>query len=414
MGGVGKTPPESIYNNASSDDSDINLCIDYISCSFDFYQHSNRFAKFNAPLSREKNEYDTGLEKLYKLFKILTYPDEKEREYKETGIIHYRDGVWCLGESIKVFLTGPLNKYGVRTNFLDMSGEGCREFEKRGGNYAELLRFLTLENAQFTRNDAAIDVFTNRYFDIAKLLRYVKKGWYTSPMGKGRFIWAWSEHGLLTAGDSLYFGTKNSNTLINIYDKKLERFSKGIETFTPAWIRVEIRFKHERANWFAQNFLNHIENDNDFSFIQEALFRNLKFKVPVIINSKGKKIKTKNLLRKFWCNAKWWDDFIAVTKEAKFNAKDIKELSIERNKKHIKRSDSKILARLFFTDADTFFHDIMQLVFLGHEKLDTVDFVAINKYRKKNNMTELKKSDIEDLRLKLEKMMKGLGISSDE
>lgn len=416
-GGVGKTPPESIYNSINDNNNeshieynDVSLCVDYISCTFDFYQHRDKNAP---PLSRQEKAYQKGLNKLLKLFKILTYPSKDEITFDDKGNKFYRDGVYKLGEHINIFLTGSVNVDGLPTNFLEMSGQACRDFEARGGNYVELFKFLTNENANFTRTDSAIDVFTNKYFTIDKLIRYVKKGWYASPLGKGSYIFSWKDHGLTYEGESLYFGSKSSNTLINIYDKLLERFAHGVETFYPAWYRVEIRFKQERAKWFVTNFLDHAESDNDFSFISEALYKTLKFKVPVIENSKGEKVKTRNQLRRVWCDAKWWTRFLNIATEAEFSSKEQRELSIERNKRHIARSDSKILARLFFTDPDNFFTDIMELVYLSHEKLDTVDFTAINKYRKKHNMTEVNSEDIYEITKKL-KMMLGAFIEGDE
>lgn len=419
LGGEGMTPPLRVFSNISNEiqedninEDEVSLCIDWLSCSFDFYQHS---ARHSAPRSPEEKEFLEGLHKLKRLFEILTFPDSSEIQYNENAKGEYREGVYTLGEHIKIFLSGPVNKNNLPTNFLDMSGQACREFERRGGDYAKLYRFITLNGGNFTRNDGAIDVYTNKYFDMNKIGRYVDNGWYSSPSSKGKVNRDWGDYGPTTEGIGYYFGSKYSNTLILIYDKKLERFYNGVETFTPAWYRVEIRFKGDRADWFVQNFLLHYEKDNDFSFIQEALYKYLKFKVPVIISkSTGKRIKSKNKSVKDWCDALWWSRFLNVSKEAKFKQKELPELSIEKNKRHIERSDSKILARIFNADPDSFFSFIMQLVHIGHGKLEITDYTAINEYRRQSGMDDLGDEGIVNNTITIRNILKGIGGKVDD
>lgn len=390
-GGVGKTPPTSRNLNIN----EYNLSIDWLSCSFDFLQMDYKNAP---PLSWQEREYKKGIEKLNRLFEILTFTDKDEITFYEESKFGYRGGYYVLGEYIKIFFTGPQNKNGLYTNFLDMSGAGCKDFIDRGGDFVKLFDWLLANGAVFTRVDTAVDVFTEKYFTLDKLEQYVINHSYISPLHSWEIVKSGDRTTETHTGKTIYIGSKSSKTLICIYDKKLEQFSKGNETFNEAWIRVEIRFKKDRAEWFVAKFLQHSKGDRDYSFIINALYTVLDFRDRT--NSKN---------RNDWAKCKWWTDFLGDVVKADFGRGEKIPLSIERNKDWLEHSSPKIMSRLFYYNPNGFLELIFKMIIQKHEELDNSDFEAINKARLKQGLPKLTDEEKEQIKNTLDYMLKSYG-----
>lgn len=399
VGGDGKTPPTSRI----CDREDINLCIDWLSCSFDFIQMNYK----NAPMySWQYNDYRVGLEKLEQLFALLTYSNPDERTFHEESRNGYKGGYFVLGENIKIYFTGPVNKNGLYTNFLDMTGAGCKDFIERGGDFVKLFDWLLANGAKFTRVDTAVDVFSTEYFDIDKIETYVEQHSYISPLHAWEIVKSGDRTAEVHTGKTVYIGSKkNSNTFVCIYDKKLEQFTKGIEVFTDAWIRVEIRFKQDRAEWFIPKFLQHAKGDKDYSFIINALYTILDFR---------EKTTSKN--RNDWKPCKWWLDFLGNAEKADFGSIEKSPLTINKNKDWLERSASKIMARLFYFNPNNFMQDILTMIIKKHEELDNGDFEAINRARTKKGLPKLTSEEKQQISNVLNYMLKSFvdGSSSNE
>lgn len=397
-GGVSKThPSDTIMNNSD----EISLCIDWFTCTFDFIQLNYRFAPFD---SWQYQEYKKGTEKLERLYELLTFPDESERTFEDISLSGYRHGFITLGEHIKIFFGGAVNSNKLYHNKLEMSGQACKDFVERGGNWFELFSWLLNNGANFTRVDCAIDVFTDRFFDMSKLYHYVRNYYYVSPLRK----WSY-EHGGDTSsetftGETIYIGSNFSNTLICIYDKKLERFSQGIEVFEPAWYRVEIRFKQDRAKWFVNNFLVESIGNHDFSFIPKALFAVLDFKEKVNNDSnKGR-----------WPTSGWWLEFLSVSAKADFSH-ERKIQTIEKKIDWLDRCVSRSLLQVYATDSGNFLKLLFEMIKEKFQDFNNVDLSIINDKRIKEGMNELKDDDIVKMKEDVDNLLFALkGGVSDE
>lgn len=394
-GGYGKTPPTRTF----TDNNEIFMCIDWFTCTFDFIQFS--YAD-SPPGSLQENEFKKGLEKLNQLYDLLKYPDVSERQFEHANINNYRHGYVTLGEFIKIWFGGAINKNNLYHNKLDMNGQACQDFIARGGNFYDLFVFFVNNGANFTRADAAIDVLTNKYFTIDKILEYAKNKSYVSPMRQGEYVFSWDSDDV--SGETIYFGSKkHSNTLICIYDKKLEQFNKGIEIMDEAWIRVETRFKEQRANWFVSEFINNSENKNDFSFIAEALFAVLEFKEKTI---EGKI--TNDTKRSRWDSAEWWLDFISVASKADFKSKVKIKPTLERKIDWVDRSVSKPLSQIYHNDPTEFITLIYELIHQKDKDFDNTDLSMINNYREKKGLKKLTMNDILRQQEQLSEIVKSL------
>jgi len=154
----------------------------------------------------------------------------------------YRKSIRC--HDIYVFYDGNPGMGSC----LNMSGQGCREFEEYGtGDYDGLFRLFQRDSSfHVTRLDVAFDDHSG-ILDIQRLFRdtdntdgeqeFVSK-FRTSDIRK-KFVDG-------RPGITVYHGSKHSDVLIRIYDKAAER---GLPE-DQHWVRVELRLRNERASAF--------------------------------------------------------------------------------------------------------------------------------------------------------------------
>jgi phage replication initiation protein len=64
-----------------------------------------------------------------------------------------------------------------------------------------------------------------------------------------------------TTGETMYFGSPQSQTLLRIYDKRLEMQSKERENWQEFGVRWELEFKQDRAQLCARALANLDEAD---------------------------------------------------------------------------------------------------------------------------------------------------------
>lgn len=131
---------------------------------------------------------------------------------------------------------------------LDMSGQGCRNFESHSSRswldlITDAFRCMGVVGASMsvTRLDLAYDDHS-MLLNIWQLRREVEDRMYVSKSRKARIIWSddldEDIHGL-----TIEIGSRASPVLIRIYDKAAER-GFGPEKH---WIRVELQLRAERA-----------------------------------------------------------------------------------------------------------------------------------------------------------------------
>ncbi len=127
---------------------------------------------------------------------------------------------------------------------LEMSGQGCRNFEEYGsGDYDGLFRrFQGDEMYHVARLDVAFDDHTG-ILDIQQLFRDTDDQQFVSKFRKSKIE---KEYSGERPGITVYHGSKKSDIMIRIYDKAAER---GLPE-DQHWIRVEMQLRNERASAF--------------------------------------------------------------------------------------------------------------------------------------------------------------------
>lgn len=253
--------------------------------------------------------------------------------------------------------------YGGNENMgihLEMSGKGCRTFEKYSNlDWVDLfirLKVHYIARANVTRIDLAMDDFQG-YFKIPTLISHLKNGSVTSLFKIARHI----ENIVIKTGEekghTLYLGRPDSDIQIRFYEKNIEQQMKGniIPEDCTIWNRTEIQARDDRA----QNIV--------------ALLATQKFETGQIISgtlknyvnfrrkhfSNGKLTQSDNKSR--WDVCPFWLKFLGDAEKIKLTMRP-EEPSIPRKYRWIDKSVNKtiaILANVWPTQYQTMLETIM-------------------------------------------------------
>ncbi len=161
---------------------------------------------------------------------------------------------------IKIYTDYILSK--TNTNYfggimLEMSGQGCREFEGAGCSFDKL--FQAAEDGLFnvTRLDVAyddIDHDGSGLLDIGKVVRYTYRQRFVTKWGKLEIVDSCKlekdPEGKMQHAASVTFGSRQSDLLLRIYDKAAER--GGLDYH---WVRAEMQLRRERAQEFIHQYM---------------------------------------------------------------------------------------------------------------------------------------------------------------
>jgi phage replication initiation protein len=195
---------------------------------------------------------------------------------------------------------------------LNMSGQACREYELLSGHdFVHLFALLNLMYPTYTRLDIAIDIY-NDLFNTNIFRRAVHNKQCVTKLKE----WGNNTRGLIATGneditmDSFYLGGKSSRYFINVYDKKLERASKGLAVDVQTWTRFEIRFKSEYAQQMVENILR---NSDEFG---EEIYQFLNDKIVFLkLSSLEKDSNRSRLASDLKNHARWWRAFLKTSKK---------------------------------------------------------------------------------------------------
>lgn len=146
---------------------------------------------------------------------------------------------------------------------VELKGRGCREFEERGGNWKDLTNYVISSNSYLTTLDIAVDD-KEGYMTIEQLDKYIRNNWFKSEFKVYKEDSTYNAKIKDKKGWGYFFGSRNSNVQLRIYDKRLEQLSKGvpIDVDCKHWVRYELRFMHEKAKSIIYELRNNIDNLN--------------------------------------------------------------------------------------------------------------------------------------------------------
>lgn len=153
------------------------------------------------------------------------------------GARGYRDRLYF--NSISIHFNGR-EDMGV---WCEMSGQGCRAFESLStleGKWEDLFCSISEQHMNITRLDVAYDDHTG-LLDMGIMIQHTRFQEYVSKLDYWEIVES-------SKGQTLQFGSPQSDTLIRIYDKARERNCPEGEH----WIRCELQLRRQRAIAFTQ------------------------------------------------------------------------------------------------------------------------------------------------------------------
>lgn len=142
-----------------------------------------------------------------------------------------------------------------------LSGMGVRQMEAERFNsssdfWAEWLHFCLLVNARFTRFDVAIDDRIG-YFTLSQIQEEIevnKKRNIRSLFGGGKIEKEFSlDEDSEDGGFTIYFGSRQSDTLVRFYDKAQQQNVEGF------WLRTEVQTRDDNAQECAKRIAGGLE-----------------------------------------------------------------------------------------------------------------------------------------------------------
>lgn len=323
---------------------------------------------------------DFAINLFIKLFKI----NPTELYFENGGINGYEYSI----SHKNIYCYYSIGRPEMGINFK-LSGQACRDFENLGIEWIDFFRTLNTYVVGYNRIDIAIDDYTDKYFNIRKLQKYIKKGYVTSKFKSSLEL---TKRNILDGsilGDTLQFGSKASRVQITFYNKMLERQSQNyiIDNSITSWTRTELRFRQERA----KEIVDLIINDNNFSSTIKGILKNyICFLEPTDDSNKSR-----------WPIAKWWNDFTDNIDKIQLSRINI-ENTISKKKDWLFHSISKsqlmvLLSELDNIETDDYTSDyLLRMLKFPTNKLNDKDIQFINDERYKHHKEPITREQILD------------------
>ena len=397
--GYGNTP----LNTENENIPVYKIGFDYLTFTFPFNGHSqDDDAKLSSILKLLKlepehsNKLDHGF---YGYRKCVEWPCEI-KSLKESSTKFLYDAE--LNNSKRIDKDNPQINKITPTACFELTGDACRDFERRAGELMPDYWFKTFDElffkyeAKFSRFDLCIDLF-NSPISILDILRAHNEQRISTPLHKFTQNIVESKFGEYDE-ISLYIGSLGADVCINIYDKKLERSQVGYDVNFNSWYRIEFRFRHDKATNIILNLLKvHHEQGSIGEFVSSLLLRYLDIKdIPL----SGKEYScneriSKDTIRKWETNNTWLEVLGGPQKANVINFY-LHESKIVKIANWEKRSVSKANLKLYLSDPASYKAMINEMLLLGYEKkLSNSDIKVINEYRKEKGYSQLSRLDLD-------------------
>lgn len=237
----------------------------------------------------------------------------------------------CTGSSVGLLLESYSRTYTVSTPF----GEGVNVYDFNESNVSHFVRHV-LEIGQFTRLDIALDNTCDIIFGIDEIRGYIKSGRCVSKWRTSQVLCENVINDFSLVGNTLYFGSKQSDIQLRIYDKRLER-NKSLSLDSDSivnyeWLRWELQLRGERCK-NACDILTRV-------YCIGSVFMGILANYLRFINLDDSNKSRCSTLNK-------WDDFIGNVSKLRLTV--IKELkSLDEERKSFERQQGRKIAKMFY------------------------------------------------------------------
>ncbi len=217
---------------------------------------------------------------------------------------------------------------------------------------------------RFSRIDLAIDDTTGLYYSLQELHEVGKDRNYIPKFKQWREVFTKSTLDGTCIGYTVYMGSRESDTFIRVYDKKLEQEQKQKNLQVPYknWVRWEMELKHDNADLIARKLSEYVE-------LKELVFDLLNHYIRIIdLSSNSRKCRCRNTEK--------WDAFVGAVHRIKLKRNDEDIDIIERKRQWLKKSVSKSLSLCIASAGgdDSLIYDMLEY---GKKKFRNSDYDLI-------------------------------------
>ena len=350
------------------------------------------YMSFNLPYQYVSSDYEEYILKpIINTLRLENVNCDNSYRYSETQMITRNFKSYSKGTNIIVNDSSRENEF-LEKEYLtrvELKGSGCREFEKRGGNWKELINHIMSSRGYMTILDISIDDKVG-YLTTKELDKLIRKGYFTSNFRTFKEDSTLSTNGVGNKGWGYFFGSRKSDIQLRIYDKRLEQINKGnaIDTNCTHWIRYEIRFMHDKAKSIIHELKNNIMNLEVWGC--ELLKGCINFLIP------NKKDTNKT---RWEVNKKWESMLIDLGKQKVKVSEEYKtNTTIYSMRSWLKKNCTRSMIINDLTlDSEELERKELEHKLIGMLKLSNVDLNMINEEREIKELGKLSMRDIQQM-----------------
>ena len=282
---------------------------------------------------------------------------KKQFVYQSTGLKILYDGQENMG--IHIDVNSKSLSYFIDT-FREEKFMSAPFVDNDYYVFVEVLNTI-LENGHISRFDIAIDDIGENYYSVDEIAEYYKQKRIRTKFKK--YCPLRPEENYKVIGNTINFGSRESEIFLRIYDKALEQALKHNES-PEKWVRWEFELKGEKANQFVKRL---IDGEN---FVELAFS---------LLNGYFNIIDLTDTNRSRCPVNQKWKDFIQSAGRFKFIINK-PVVSIEKKKEYLNRQVSRSLAMVLMAEGgDTDY--LASLLETGMLKLSVGDYEIINEYQ---------------------------------
>lgn len=306
-------------------------------------------------------------------------------EYQKRGRNGYTD---CYIFRNIMAWTSTRIKMGIH---FEITGQGCRDLEELGIDLFDLLERLNHYAVQYSRIDLSIDDFTDKYYTISKIKKYLMRNLIVSKIRSFYTTQSGMVEDYNIMGNTIQLGSKASLIHITFYDKLKERESNNyiVPDSIKFWTRTEVRFRHEKAT----DVVNHLIENRKINPVVKGVLRDY-------IRFVDKPKSSNDTNKRRYNTAPWWNDFLENIDSLELMP--IKTFtSIQKKKVWLNDSVSKSEFMVLLSELENIQLDaissgmLLYILKNGYSKLTQKDMNMINDERIKNKMLPISKEELD-------------------
>lgn len=220
--------------------NDLQIKVDWLSFSFlDVAFNAQSVMRFLGFLESDFTKLEKGSMGYRDMYKLQGYPLFVLSNGSENmGVF-----VSCSGQSIYPLLSSFKNTLTIDTPF-----GSAVEVQKIGNDTFIELLIAIRKNGKLSRLDIAIDDIGCSYFTCDHVINLVKSGRCVSKFRNMQILKKNKISDFEELGTTIYMGSRQSEIMLRIYDKRKEIIAKTDNDVGYDWIRWELELKDNRAN----------------------------------------------------------------------------------------------------------------------------------------------------------------------